>query len=238
MSLSATTPDLDAALLPRRRFSVREYHRMAEVGILHEDDRVELIEGDVWEKHAPGDLPLRRFCVSEYHRMAEAGILHEDERVELIEGMIVEMTPIGGPHISAVIELNRLFQRAVGDEAVVSVQNPVRLAERNEPEPDIALVRPRADRFRNGPPRREDVLLLVEVADTSLPRDRRVKAVLYALHGIPETWIVDVAAGTIEVHREPTNAGRYASVTVHRAGEAVIPLALPHVRIAVDDVFG
>lgn len=237
MDLSVETIGAADPLLPRRRLNVDEYHRMAQAGILRREDHVELIEGVIIEKHAPGGPRPRDLTVAEYHRMGEAGILDEDDRVELIEGVLVEMTPVGGPHIAAVFVLNRLFQQAVGNAAVVSVQSPVRLGERSEPEPDLALVRQRPDRYRNGPPRAEDVLLAVEVADTSLLRDRRVKCTLYAMHRVPETWIVDLAGGAIEVYRGPTDGG-YASVSVHRDGETVASLAVPEARIAVADVFG
>lgn len=134
----------------------------------------------------------KRFSVADYHRMGEAGIFGEDDRVELIEGEIIEMTPIGSPHGGRVKQLNRLLAQAVGERAVIAVQDPVVLGERSEPEPDLALLRPRADFYTESHPRPPDVWLLIEVADTSLAFDRDVKVPLYARHGIPEVWLVDI----------------------------------------------
>src|SRR2546426_2118990 len=137
-------------------------------------------------------LEKRRFTVDEYHRMAEAGIFSEDESVELLEGEIVEMTPISSRHAACVNKLTRLFTRELGERVVVSVQNPVALTETSEPQPDLALLRPRADFYAAGHPGPEDVLLMVEVADTSATSDRAVKVPLYARAGIEEVWLIDL----------------------------------------------
>lgn len=178
-----------------------------------------------------------QFTFDEYHRMGEVGILHEDDRVELIEGELIEMPPIGGGHMGSVIDLTRLFSRRAGDAALVSVQNPVRLPPGSEPRPDIVLLRPRPDSYRGGPPGPEDVLLLVEVADTTLAYDRDVKAPLYARAGIVEVWIVDLQGQRVTVYREPGEAG-YHQVTVHEPGATLAPLALPDVTITVDEILG
>jgi Uma2 family endonuclease len=130
----------------------------------------------------------RRFTVDEYYCMAEAGILHEDDRVELIEGDIIAMAAIGNRHMSCVKRLNRLFNERLGRRVVVSVQDPIRLSRRTEPQPDVALLRPRDDFYAPGHPGPDDVLLVVEVVDTSLPYDRR-KLRLYARAGIPCVWL-------------------------------------------------
>lgn len=174
------------------------------------------------------DTRRRRFTVAEYHRMAEAGILAPDERVELIEGDIVQMAPIGGPHIMAVIRLTRLLVRAVGDRAAVSVQSPVRLDDDSEPEPDLALLKPREDEADETTPRADEVLLLVEVADSSLRYDLRTKRPLYARSRIPELWIVDLDAGVVEVCRSPA-AEDYAFVGTARPGQTLGIAALPEV---------
>lgn len=175
----------------------------------------------------------RRFTVHEYHRMGEAGILHEDDRLELIEGDIVEMAAIGSRHFTCVNGLNRLLVRGVGDEAIVSVQNPVRLDERNEPEPDLAVIRARD--YRDSLPAPEDVLLLIEVSDTTLDYDRGVKLPLYARAGIPEVWIVDLPAQAIERNTEPSAAG-YGLVRRGRRGEVLHSEALPELDFAVDTI--
>jgi Uma2 family endonuclease len=140
------------------------------------------------------EVKRRRFTVHDYHRMGEAGILHEDDRVELIEGELVEMTAIGTRHFSCVNRLNRLLVMHVGDDAIVSVQNPVRLNEYNEPQPDLTVIRPRD--YLESLPKPEDVLLLIEVSDTTLAYDRGVKLPLYARAGIREVWIVDLLGET------------------------------------------
>ena len=184
----------------------------------------------------PSWVVRRRFGVAEYHRMAEAGILGEDDRVELVEGEVVEMSPVGGPHIGAVMALNHLLVAAAAGRARVSVQSPVRLGDRSEPQPDLAVLRPRADRYRGGePPTAADVLLLVEVADSSLRYDRGVKLPLYARHGVPEVGVVDLAAGAVELHRGPL-AGRYASAEREGPGAELEPLGLPGARIPVADM--
>src|SRR3954454_16103689 len=147
-----------------------------------------------------------RFTVEEYRKMGEAGIFSEDDRIELIDGELVKMAPIGDRHIESVMRLTRLLSRwafGTGEAAdlFVSVQNPLALGEHGEPQPDLTLVRRRRD--RSGTPVPEEVLLVVEVADTSLTCDRERKLPLYAEAGIPEAWLVDLNAGTIEMYSEP-----------------------------------
>ena len=175
--------------------------------------------------------------VHEYHRMGEAGILTDDDRVELIEGELVQMSPIVSGHSGTVNALTRLLVLAAGNRAMVSVQNPVRLDVHNEPQPDFALLRPRADDYRSELPAPADVLLLIEVADSSLRFDRLVKLPLYARHRIPEVWIVDLPAGAVEVCRGPTPEG-YARVVREGRGASVEPEALPGLRLRVDAILG
>src|SRR5216110_377428 len=182
------------------------------------------------------EVARRLFTVEEYHRMGEAGILGEDERVELIEGEIVQMAPIGPRHVGSVINANRLFITRLGDRAVVSPQNPVVIQPRSEPQPDLLLLRPRAVSYSREHPTPEDVLLAVEVADTTVRFDRLVKARLYARAGLAEFWLCLVADGVIEVYCGPSVDG-YAGVTVHGSGEIVSPLAFPDVSFAVADFF-
>ncbi len=177
----------------------------------------------------------RRFTVDEYRRMLESGILAEDDRVELINGEIVEMAPIGSRHAACVRRLNNLFSRQVGDRAVVGVQDPVRLDEYSEPQPDLTLLRPRPDYYAGGHPGPEDVLLVVEVAETSAEYDRQIKVPLYARAGIREVWLVDLAASAVEVYREPTPEG-YRQVRRFGRGETLSPAALPEITVAVDDL--
>lgn len=178
-------------------------------------------------------LARKQFTVHEYHRMGEAGILHEDDRVELIEGEIVEMAAIGARHFTCVNSLNRLLMRAVGDESIVSVQNPVRLDERNEPQPDLAVIRARD--YRESLPMPEDVLLLIEVSDTTLAYDKNVKLPLYARSGIREVWIVDLAGEMIERHTGPSGDG-YRRVEKARQGESLASVVMPELALDVNAV--
>jgi Uma2 family endonuclease len=183
------------------------------------------------------ELPRRRFTVDEYERMIGAGIIREGERVQLIEGEIVEMAAMHSPHAACVRRTGSWFDRRVGERATVSVQCPIRIAPRNEPEPDIALLRYRSDSYAGAHPEPEDVLLLIEVAHSSLSRDRRRKIPIYARAGIREVWLVDLVAAAITVHRQPAG-GRYGEVTVHRRGDSIAPLAFEDLVVGVDDILG
>ena len=184
-------------------------------------------------------MPLlrRSFTVGEYHRMAEAGILGEDDRVELIDGQVVAMTPIGPDHGSCVNRLNALFAPLAGRQATVSVQNPVLLGEHQEPQPDITLLRYRADGYRARHPEASEVLLVIEVGDTSVETDRRTKIPLYARTGIPEAWLVNLPGDTIECYCEPTSDG-YADIRTLKHGETLTPVRLPGITLRVDDILG
>jgi Uma2 family endonuclease len=174
---------------------------------------------------------LYRFTVDEYHQMGEAGIFAEDARVELIDGQIVEMSPVGDAHVEAVNRCNRRFTIGLGDRAVVSPQNPVRLDRHNEPQPDLAVARPEVV----GAPRLGEVLLAIEVADSSLEYDRETKAPLYARAGVPETWILNVRDGQLEVYREPGPAG-YARTYTRRPDQQVAAEAFPDLVLRVADL--
>ena len=152
-----------------------------------------------------------RLSVDAYYKMAEAGILTEPHRVELIDGEIFDMAAIGSPHAAVTNRLARIFSRSVSDEiALVNVQSPLRLDAHNEPQPDLMLLRPRADGYRAGHPGAADVLLLIEVSESSLAYDRGAKLPLYARFGVPEVWIVDLSDSAVEVYRAPRD-GAYAS---------------------------
>lgn len=171
-----------------------------------------------------------RITVEAYHRMGEAGVLAPDARTELIDGEILDMAPIGSRHASVVNWLNRRFMSAVGERAIVQVQGPVRLGELSEPEPDLALLKPRADYYRDALPGAADLLLIVEVADSTQRLDRRVKVPLYARHGVPEVWVIDLENALAHFHRRP-GGGTYADISA-TASPAVTPIAaLPGVAI-------
>jgi Uma2 family endonuclease len=182
--------------------------------------------------------PLRRlFTASEYHTMLEAGILKEDDRVELIEGEILQMPPIGSYHMGGVNRLNALFTSLLGRRAVVSVQNPFRLSDLSEPQPDLLILRFRDDFYSEQLPAPADVLLLIEVADSSLEFDRRIKAGLYARHGIPEVWLQDLKNGALLVYRDPSPQG-YRDVKILHRGDRLSLLAFPDIVIEVDAILG
>jgi Uma2 family endonuclease len=169
--------------------------------------------------------------------MAQAGILSEDDRVELLEGEIVEMTPIGSRHAACVNRLNRLFSDRAGGQAIVSVQNPIRLSQRSEPQPDLALLKPAPDFYASTYPRPEDVLLVIEVAETSPDYDRELKIPLYARAGIPEAWLVDLEAEAIEVYRRPSAQG-YGEVRRAGRNQRIALESLPELELAVADLLG
>ena len=183
-------------------------------------------------------LMRHKLNVDDYYRMADAGILGEDDRVELIEGEIVDMAPIGQDHVGTVNSLAAALFRAFDDRAIVSVQNPIRLDVLSEPQPDFTVLRRRADFYRTGERAGPaDVLLLIEVADSSLRFDRVVKLPLYAKAGIQEVWIVDLRQRVVDVHRAPRD-GAYTEVTTTGVDGVLSPALAPEVRISFAQVFG
>ncbi len=175
------------------------------------------------------------FTVWDYHRMTEAGVLTEDSRVELIRGQITDMSPIGAPHSRTVNRLTRLLVPLIGAQGIVSVQNPVRLDEGSEPQPDVTILHPRMDEDDAGTPGPADVLLLIEVADSSLGFDRATKLPLYAEAGISDYWIVNLQERAIEVHRNP-QGDRYARIRRVGLGESLDILLLPGLTLPTVDV--
>ncbi|OIN58702.1 hypothetical protein BLX24_14180 [Arsenicibacter rosenii] len=175
------------------------------------------------------------FTVDAYHRMAETGILSENDRVELIKGELINMSPIGVRHAACVNKLTYLLGQFIGQKAIISVQNPIRLNRYSEPEPDIMLLRPRSDFYANAHPTANDVLLLIEVSETTLTYDRTTKLPLYAQADIPEVWIVNLAENQLEVYQTPTEATyqhrRFLSLT---ETVSIAQLSIP--ELAVRDI--
>jgi len=161
-----------------------------------------------------------RFSAEDYHRMAELQFFPTGQRIELLDGEIVEMSPINSKHASTVALLAKWLIMQLSDQAFVNIQNPVALDEFSEPEPDLLVAKPRPDAYKNGHPKPEDILFLIEVADTSLAKDRTVKLPLYAAAGIPETWIVNLEEECIEVYSAPSPEG-FGQVKVFRKEEMV-----------------
>jgi Uma2 family endonuclease len=179
---------------------------------------------------APLTVPRRLLTVDQYHKMGEAGVLGEDDRVELIDGELIEMAAIGSKHMARVNRLSRLLTRAVGDRAIVSVQNPISLPPHNEPQPDIALLRPRSDDYAAQLPSAQDVLLVIEVADTTLAYDRDVKLGIYARHAIPEVWLADAQDETVSIYLDPSATGYRRLLTAQRS-DTISPALLPGIDV-------
>lgn len=174
-----------------------------------------------------GIRPIRRV---EYDKMVELG-LFEDERIELLAGVLVQMSPSGPAHAHAVGRLNELFVVALHGRALMRPQLPIALSDDSEPEPDL-VVSPAGEYWREHP---SQAYLVIEVADSSLRKDRRIKGALYAAAGIPEYWLVNLVDKVFEVHRDPGPAG-YASIVLVGRGETIAPLQFPDLLVAIDDV--
>jgi Uma2 family endonuclease len=178
----------------------------------------------------------RLFTREEYHRMGEVGILKPTDRVELIRGEIVEMSPIGRRHYAFVNNLTQLLITRLAGRAIVAVQGPIALADDTEPEPDLAVIRHRAVPYKEREAFADDAVLLIEVAETSLAYDRSTKLRLYAEAGIPEYWVVDCVAESVEIHRTP-DTGRYRDVSRVGPGGTVSLQAFPDVTLTLAEIF-
>ena len=186
-------------------------------------------------KHMSVQVTKRLFTVSEYHRLIEAGILSEDDRVELIDGEIIEMTPIGSHHSGRVNRLNALFGSSLGQRVIISIQNPIQLDDHSEPQPDLSLLKLRADFYIDAHPTPTDVLLVIEVAETSVEIDREVKLPKYAESLIPEAWIVNIPGDVLEVYIRPQN-GVYQEKQYLRRGQTLTLQSMPDIRLNVNDI--
>jgi hypothetical protein len=180
-------------------------------------------------------IERRLFTRQEYHTMVQAGILTEDDPVELLDGEIVRQMPSGPSHAGCINRLTKLLSARAGDLAIVTVQNPLALDEHSEPEPDVMLLRPRAAFYAESHPTSADVLLAIEVADTSLDADREVKVPLYAEHGLREVWLVDLPGRRVIVFRHPVG-GRYTEERAYRAEDSIPLAALPGQQVRVSEL--
>lgn len=178
---------------------------------------------------------LRLFTVEEYERMAEMGILGRDERLELIDGVIIKMSPKGDPHCAATDRAARYFIRRMDDKVIVRNQNPIRLDDNSEPEPDIVLAIPEEKEYSARRPTLQEILLILEVADSTLYSDRRTKALLYAKAGIQQYCILNVKARELEDYREPGDEG-YRSKQTFKAEQSFNLVAFPEVAIGVGEL--
>ncbi|HUQ31917.1 MAG TPA: Uma2 family endonuclease [Pyrinomonadaceae bacterium] len=182
-------------------------------------------------------LAKRWISVDEYERMGKAGVFTPDERLELLEGEIYEMSPIGSPHAACVKYLNTLFNQLFSGKMLVCVQDPIRLNDFSEPQPDIALLRWRDDFYRHTHPTPADVWLVIEVADSTVESDRSYKMPLYAKAGIPEAWLVNLVEECVELYAEPESE-TYQTVRRFTRGEAVTAHGIRDLNISVSDILG
>ena len=183
----------------------------------------------------PTAITKRRFSVKEYYLMADAGILSPRDRVELIDGEIVQMAAMGSYHAGCVLYLSTAFSQMLGQRAFVNVQSPVRLSEHSEPEPDIALLKPRADFYTESHPRPDEVMLIVEVSHSTVEYDRDVKTPLYAAASIPELWLVNLDEDFIDGLSDPEGAG-YRTTRRYVRGERIAPSLLPDAALEVSEI--
>lgn len=182
-------------------------------------------------------LAKRWISAVEYERMGEAGIFPPDARLELIEGDIFEISPIGSPHAACVKYLNRLLNELYGRDLIVGTQDPIRLDDFSEPQPDLTLLRWRADFYRGAHPTPADVLLVVEVADTTVVTDRTIKVPLYARAGVAEAWLVNIPEERVEIYSDPSD-GAYRVTTQHARGETAQSPTLARLVVNVGELFG
>jgi Uma2 family endonuclease len=185
------------------------------------------------------EVEIARWAISvaDYHRIHEAGILGEDDRVELIDGEVRVMSPIGTAHAAIVNRYLALLSAQVGQNAIVSVQNPVQVNDTSEPQPDLALLKYRDDFYAKATPTAADVLLIIEVSDTTLAYDRLEKLPRYSLSGIPEVWITDVDGQAVERYTDP-QGNQYATKQTFKRGQSISVQALPTVSLSIDSIFG
>ena len=248
----------------RYKFNVDQYYKMAEVGILPWEGREELLSGVVWDRsplvrnrchpslnggitrflnelegiEEEFDAHIHKYTAEEYQEMGKAGILTPDDRVELIDGEIVLMPPMLSRHAAAVNRNSGLFHRHFTlDQAIIWSQCPIRLLNNGEPEPDLALLKPRSDFYKDSLPTNHDVLLAVEMSDTTLRLDLNVKLPLYALHGIPELWLVNLRDDVLGVYRNPEGSA-YQESTQLGPSDSVSPQAFPNIVLEVEDILG
>ncbi len=208
----------------RYKFSDKQHRVMAEAGLLP------------W-KAAAKSMPAgpRKFTVDEYMQMVELGVLGKEDRLELVDGEILEMAPIGKPHGVRISIVLQALMDTVPRNIMKYSQSTIRLNDGSGPEPDIALLTPQASMDRENIPRPQDILLIIEIADSSLRIDRGDRARRYARNGIPELWIFALETDEVEVSRQPTPEG-YADVRVHRRGDTLTIQELPGIRLAVDEL--
>ena len=187
------------------------------------------------QSSSASNLPVRRFTPAEFLALVEVGILTSNDRVELLDGVIIEMAPIGDPHAGTVDIYTEMLPSGVDRGTLLRVQGPLALDEHSRLYPDLMLLRRRADFYRTETPRPEDVLLLIEVADSSVDYDRHEKLPRYARAGIPEVWITVLPERIIEAHSEPSG-GRYTHTHIFVSGGTITPGCFPDIALPVSEI--
>ena len=216
--------------MTKRRFSVKDFHLMDEAGMFSENDRVELVDGEIIEM---AGATKRCFSVKDFYLIVDAGILNKYDQVELVDGEIVEMAPIGSYHNGSVNALNRVFARSVPEDITVQVQGPLRVDDTTVFQPDLAILRPKEDEYFETIPAPDDVLLVIEVSDSTEAYDRNVKLPKYAQAGVPEVWLANLPYGFIDRFAD---TGSYRSATRHSRGQRIAPTQLRGIAVEVSDI--
>ncbi len=219
-----------------KRFTLDEYHRLIDLGFFNEDDHIELIRGEIMQL-----AEVKRFTIDEYHRLADMGFFHEDDRVELIRGKIIQMTPKGKLHTNCCRNLLRELAVLLADRAELQCQDPIVIPSKSEPEPDFVILRRRDDNYRNALPNSLDVLLVIEIADSSLKYDQEFKLPLYAEAGISDYWIFNLVENYLETYSEPYqdlqgNFG-YRVKRIVLPNEAIALSCFPDLSLDLSQVF-
>ncbi len=182
-------------------------------------------------------LNKHHFTVADFNFLSDGGKFKPDDRLELIEGEIYEMSPIGSLHARCVNFLNSVLTKILAGESIVSVQNPVIVNDFNQPQPDLAVLRRQEDFYKDSLPAATDVLIVIEVSDSSVQLDRNVKFPKYASAKIPEAWLIDLVADRIEVHFGPKDE-TYGTVKIYQRGEEITSETMPEIKFKVDDILG
>ncbi len=182
-------------------------------------------------------LITRKFTVEEYEKMATEGIIKPDEKVELIRGEIIKMSPMGTRHAAGIARLTQLFSRKFGDLILLGVQNPIRLNNNSQPEPDLSLLIPRSDFYVAAYPCPQDIYLIIEVSDSTLDYDRYTKIPLYAEANIQEVWIVNLKEECLEVYRHPLH-GSYQAIQKYYRGESIFIESFPAIKLTLIEILG
>ncbi len=180
-------------------------------------------------------LSTKKYTLAEYHQMIEIGILKAQDKVELIRGEIIKMSPVGLKHASCVKKINQLFAQKLGNKVILGIQDPIKLNDNSQPQPDVVLLKPKSDFYATEHPKSEDILLLIEVADTSIEYDRQIKIPLYAENNITEMWLININENIIQVYQNPQGK-LYKNITNYQIDDKIDLTIFPDCEIKVKDI--